>query len=343
MTYRVAINGYGRIGQSLLRASYERSKDRSASGESIQFVAINELADVDTIAYLTRYDTTFGRFPLPVEVGSGGNMKVGSGNIALTRFSALDALPWKDFDIDLVMECTGRFRSYEQVSRHLKSGAGKVLLSQPGDEAFDKTIVYGVNHCSLSKGDRVASCASCTSNAVVPVLSKIDARFGIVVGTLTTIHSAMNDQPTIDAYHHQDLRRTRSSMNNVVPVDTGLAKGVERLLPGLQGKLTATAMRVPTINVSAIELCLYVEQAADIMTVNRLLSEAASTDDFGVFHYTEEPLASSDFVGDSHSTIVDGSQTRVSGTKLIKILTWFDNEWAYANRMLDVASYWLSK
>ncbi|KZY28096.1 MULTISPECIES: type I glyceraldehyde-3-phosphate dehydrogenase [unclassified Oleiphilus] len=343
MTYRVAINGYGRIGQSLLRASYERSKGRSVGDDSIKFVAINELADADTIAYLTRYDTTFGRFPLSVDVQGDSKMVVGNDLIALTRFSQPSMLPWEDLGIDLVMECTGRFSSLKQVSGHLESGAGRVLVSQPGDESFDKTVIYGVNHFGLDSGDIIASCASCTSNAVVPVLSAIDERFGIVAGSLTTIHSAMNDQPTIDAYHHQDLRRTRSSMNNVVPVDTGLAKGVERILPDLKGKLTATAMRVPTINVSAIELSLYVDMAVNTNDVNALLAEKAGADKFGIFHYTEEPLASSDFVGDTHSTIVDGSQTRVSGGRLIKVLTWFDNEWAYANRMLDVARYWLAK
>lgn len=344
MTYRIAVNGYGRIGQAVLRASHERASVRQPNEEAlIEIVAINELADIDTIAYLTRYDSTFGRFPAHVNVIDKVHLEVGGHNIAVTHYDEIRNLPWEEIGVDLVMECTGQFGSYHSVLEHLHSGAGKVLLSQPGDEAFDKTIVYGINHITLGSADKIASCASCTSNAVVPILAVLDKHLGIVAGSLTTIHSAMNDQPTIDAYHHQDLRRTRSSMNNVVPVDTGLAKGVERLLPGMKGKLTATAMRVPTINVSAIELVLSVEQVCDASAVNALLEQAAESDAFGIMHYTEEPLASSDFVGDSHSSIVDGSQTRVSGKRLVKILVWFDNEWAYANRMLDVASYWLSK
>lgn len=344
MTYRIAINGYGRIGQAVLRASYGRSFSSSLEEQaSIQIVAINELADIDTVAYLTRYDSTFGRFPSSLHVADKHRLIVGDDVIQVSQQSDIESLSWSDLEIDLVMECTGRFGDYSSVSKHLDSGAKKVLLSQPGDEAFNKTIVYGSNHTDLSAADYVASCASCTSNAVVPVLHVIHEHLNIIAGSLTTIHSAMNDQPTIDAYHHQDLRRTRSSMNNVVPVNTGLAKGVERLMPQLAGKLTATAMRVPTINVSAIELSLYVEKTIDGEGVNSLLCRAASSDNFGVLHYTEEPLASSDFIGDPHSSIVDGSQTCVSGGRLIKVLIWFDNEWAYASRMLDVARYWLSR
>ena len=343
MTYRVAINGYGRIGQAVLRASYERSLSASDEHARLEIVALNELADIDTVAYLTRYDSTFGRFPSEIRVLDKHHLQVGQNQVQVTHHSAPKDLPWRKLDVDLVMECTGRFGDFAAVAQHLKSGANKVLLSQPGDEAFDRTIVYGVNHSSLMSEDRIASCASCTSNAVVPVLDVIHEHLNIVAGTLTTIHSAMNDQPTIDAYHHHDLRRTRSAMNNVVPVDTGLARGVDRLLPELKGMLTATAMRVPTINVSAIELALYVDKSCSKDDVNELLQNSAATDAFNVLHFTEEPLASSDFVGDSHSSIVDGSQTCVSSGRLVKVLVWFDNEWAYANRMLDVASYWLAK
>jgi D-erythrose 4-phosphate dehydrogenase len=343
MKYRIAINGYGRIGQSLLRAVYERRAAKEGSDESIEIVAINELSDIDTIAYLTRYDTTHGRFPLPVSVESDREINISSDTISVSRCTDAAELPWLEQGIDLVMECTGAYNTYEDLFRHVEAGAAKVLVSQPGASDFDRTVVYGVNHDSVISSDQIVSSASCTSNAAVPLLDALHRHFDIQAGTLTTIHSAMNDQPTIDAYHHHDLRRTRSSMNNVVPVDTGLAKGVERILPALKGKLTATAMRVPTVNVSAIELCVYVACNTDIAQVNKVLREQADNDQYGVLHYTEEPLASSDFIHQAYSSVVDGSQTRVSGGKLIKILTWFDNEWGYANRMLDLANHWLSK
>jgi len=341
MTNRVAINGYGRIGQSILRAAYER-KVQDASKVSLNIVAINELSDIDTISYLTRFDTTHGRFPLNVEIASPHQLKVADDFISVYRNEALIDLPWANENIDLVMECTGVFNTREEVAQHILAGSSRVLLSQPADIHVDKTVVFGVNHTSLSFDDQVVSNASCTSNAIVPIIKALDSAFSIVHGTLNTIHSAMNDQPTIDAYHHRDLRRTRSAMNNMVPVETALAKGIERLLPNMKDKLTATAIRVPTINVSAIDLCVAVERSTTVEEVNLLLKENALLDDFGILAYTEEPLASSDFNHDTHSSIVDGSQTRVSGGKLIKVFTWFDNEWAFANRMLDVAEYWLA-
>ena len=341
MTCRIAINGYGRIGQSILRAAYER-KSKDASNNAFNIVAINELSDIETISYLTRFDTTHGRFPLNVEVASPSQLKVSDDFISVYRNESLADLPWAKEKIDLVMECTGAFNTREEVAYHLQAGSSRVLLSQPADMHVDKTVVYGVNHTSLTFKDQVVSNASCTSNAIVPIIKILDSAFGIVHGTLNTIHSAMNDQPTIDAYHHRDLRRTRSAMNNLVPVETALAKGIERLLPNMKNKLTATAIRVPTINVSAIDLCVTVERSTTVEDVNLLLKESAALDGFGILAYTEEPVASSDFNHDTHSSIVDGSQTRVSGGKLIKVFTWFDNEWAFANRMIDVAEYWLA-
>lgn len=343
MTYRIAINGYGRIGQSLLRAVYERRAPRSGDCERIEIVAINELSDVDTIAYLTRYDTTHGRFPLPVSVASENEIQIDGDAIAVSRCPDISSLPWLDHGVDLVMECTGAYSEYDDLYGHILAGAGRVLVSQPGGPDLDRTVVYGVNHSVVAPSDKIVSAASCTSNAAVPLLDILHRHFDIQAGTLTTIHSAMNDQPTIDAYHHHDLRRTRSSMNNVVPVDTGLAKGIERIIPALEGRLTATAMRVPTVNVSAIEVCVYVGREASVDLVNEVLREQAENDQYSVLHYTEEPLASSDFIHQPYSSVVDGSQTRVSGGRLIKILTWFDNEWGYANRMLDLATHWLSK
>ncbi len=339
MTCRIAINGYGRIGQSILRALYEYQ-----FREQLEIVAINELSDIETIAYLTRYDTTHGRFPYPVNIKdtSRNKLHILDDEISIFRCESLEELPWRNEDIDLVMECTGAYGARIDAEKHILSGAKQVLFSQPADLNVDKTIVYGVNHEMLTAQDTVVSNASCTTNAITPVIKSLHEAFNIQQGTLTTIHSAMNDQPTIDAYHHQDLRRTRSAMQNMVPVNTALAKGVERLLPEMTGRLSAVAMRVPTINVSAIDLTVYVEKSATIESVNQILKEAAQSDFHGVLAYTEEPLASSDFNHDVHSGIVDGSQTCVSGHKLIKVLTWFDNEWAFANRMLDVAKYWYS-
>jgi len=335
MTCRIAINGYGRIGQSILRALYE-----NGYRESLEVVAINELSDIDTIAYLTRYDTTHGRFPHPVDVDSASSLRICGDEIAILRSDRISDLPWQALGIDIVFECTGVFGSRVDGEAHLAAGSQRVLFSQPADADVDQTVVYGMNHKSLTKQDRIVSNASCTTNAIVPVIHALDQAFGIQQGTLTTIHSAMNDQPTIDAYHHHDLRRTRSAMQNMVPVETALARGVERLLPEMKDRLTAVAMRVPTINVSAIDLTVYLGKDVDEKSVNALLRQVSETDYDGVMAYTEEPLASSDFNHDVHSCIVDGSQTRVSGGRLLKVLTWFDNEWAFANRMLDVARHW---
>lgn len=341
MTCRIAINGFGRIGQSVLRALYE-----GQYRDQLQIVAINELSDIETIAYLTRYDTTHGRFPYPVELsaveGAAQKLHILQDDISVYCCESLEDLPWKHEQIDLVMECTGVYGARSDAQVHLTSGAKRVLFSQPAGMDVDKTIVYGLNHNELSVQDSIVSNASCTTNAITPVIKALHKAFNIQQGTLTTIHSAMNDQPTIDAYHHQDLRRTRSAMQNMVPVNTALAKGVERLLPEMKGRLSAVAMRVPTINVSAIDLTVYVEIATTINDVNHVLQNAARNDFQGVLAYTEEPLASSDFNHDTHSGVVDGSQTCVSGQKLIKVLIWFDNEWAFANRMLDVAKYWSS-
>tara|TARA_R110001592_G_scaffold6853_5_gene37841 strand:- start:2463 stop:3500 length:1038 start_codon:yes stop_codon:yes gene_type:complete len=342
MTYRVAINGYGRIGQSVLRAYYE-SRHSGAVSYPFQIVAINELSDIETIAYLTRYDTTHGRFPLNVEVKGSNTLCIDGDEILVVRHENAAELPWSELGIDLVLECTGAFSTRALASKHIDSGAKCVLLSQPGDDDVDKTIVYGFNHNEITGDESIISNASCSTNAIVPIIDILNTEFGIQLGSLTTIHSAMNDQPTIDAYHHHDLRRTRSAMQNVVPVETELAKGIERFLPEMNGKLMATALRVPVINVSAIEVNIVVSVMTSHDMVNKLLQEKARLDTFNMLAYTDQPLASSDFIHEIHSSVVDASQTRVVGGKLIKLLAWFDNEWAYANRMLDVAAHWLVK
>ncbi|WP_295718032.1 glyceraldehyde 3-phosphate dehydrogenase NAD-binding domain-containing protein [uncultured Halovibrio sp.] len=334
MPARVAINGYGRIGQCLLRALYE-----NGYRDQLQVVAINELSDPETIAHLTRFDTTHGRFAGQVDV-SGLGLVVDGDPIRIVRESEAQNLPWGEIGVDLVLDCTGLGATREQGRKHLDAGAGRVLFSQPGDPDLDATLVYGVNHETLSAGDRIVSNASCTTNCIVPIIQALDAAYGIEQGSTTTIHSAMNDQPVIDAYHHQDLRRTRSAFHNMVPVDTGLARGIERLLPSMAGRFSSVAVRVPTINVSAIDMTVAVRSQTDTDSVNAVLAETAASSLDGIIGYTEELLASTDFNHDARSGVVDAGQTRVSGGRMVKVLCWFDNEWGYANRMLDVARYW---
>ena len=332
---RLAINGYGRIGRSVLRALYE-----SPWRARLRIVAINELADAGTVLHLSKYDSTHGRFPLPLE-GSGQRLEVDGDGIELLRRPAIGDLHWGDLGVDLVLECTGAHADRASAGAHLEQGARRVLLSQPTpEEDVDATVVYGVNHEALEAKHRIVSNASCTTNAIVPVIAALHESLGVASGTITTIHSAMNDQPVLDAYHHTDLRKTRAAFHSIIPVDTGLARGVERILPALTGRFTAQALRVPTLNVSALDLSLLVERDCDRAGVNRLLREAADTGFTGVLGYTEEPLASCDFNHDARSGIIDASQTRVSGRRLVKVLVWFDNEWGYANRMLDVAGFW---
>ena len=331
---RLGINGYGRIGRSILRALYER-----ASGEHMQVVAINELADAGTILHLTRYDSTHGRFPLPLE-GDRRSLRVGDDTIALLNHEDTKALPWGDLGVDMVLECSGAFSDRATAQVHLDRGAKKVLFSQPAEIDVDETVVFGVNHKKLHAGQRIVSNASCTTNAIVPVIQALDEAVGIETGTITTIHSAMNDQPVLDAYHHTDLRKTRAASHSVIPVDTELAKGITRLLPMMEGRFSAQALRVPTLNVSALDLTVVTGGDTDVVGINQILKNASLSRFDGVLGYTEELLASCDFNHDPRSGIVDASQTRVSGARLVKVLIWFDNEWGYANRMLDVAGFW---
>ena len=334
---RIAINGYGRIGRCVLRALYE-----SSYREKMQVVAINEPADIDTIIHLTKYDSVHGRFPGQVS-GDTKEKKlyVNGDSISLSTERDLKALPWSQHQIDIVLECSGEFTTSEILSQHLKQGAGKVLLSQPGE--FDlKTIVYGINQQQLSSDDLICSAASCTSNCIVPVIDALHRAFTIESGVITTIHSAMNDQPVIDAYHHTDLRKTRAAGQSIIPVDTSLAHGIGRILPELNGKFSARALRVPTLNVSLMELSLSIQKRTTKAEVNDCLRQAGSAHLKNILDCSDEPLASCDFNHDPRSAIIDTEQTRVSG-HLINTLAWFDNEWAYANRMLDITEYWLNQ
>ena len=337
MTYRIAINGYGRIGRCVLRAFYE-----STDYADMRLVAINDLADIANLSHLTRYDSTHGRFLGTVETSnerSEKNLIVNGDEIRVFNEPNVGKLPWSDLDVDLVMECSGAFKDRATAALHITGGAKKVLFSQPAESDVDATLVFGANHTTLKPDAEIVSNASCTTNCIVPVLKTINEAFKIESGAITTIHSAMNDQPVIDSYHDDDLRKTRSAMQSIIPVDTALAKGIERILPELTGLLEAQAIRVPTLNVSLMDLTLSVATTTNVEKVNRAIREASASLPANVLGITDEPLASCDFNHDPRSAIVDMNQTSVANGKLIKLFVWFDNEWAYANRMLDVAKY----
>ncbi|CAA0080021.1 D-erythrose-4-phosphate dehydrogenase [BD1-7 clade bacterium] len=331
--YRLAINGYGRIGRSVLRALTEAQADGRFN--DLQIVAINEPADRDTICHLTRFDSTHGRFAGDVAI-DGEHLVVNGRQIQLSHATHVSDIDWPD--VDLVLECSGSFADRLTAEQHLHAGARRVLFSQPGDPDVDLTVVYGVNHTAIEPDHRIISNASCTTNGSVPVLKLLHEAFGIDAASITTIHSAMNDQPVIDAYHHTDLRKTRSAFASMIPVDTGLARGIARFLPELEGVLSAQAVRVPTVNVSAMDICIATQSDVDVDSVNALLKDHAARLP-GILDWNDEPLASIDFNHNPHSCIIDGTQTRVSGKRLLKLFVWFDNEWGYANRMLDVADY----
>jgi D-erythrose 4-phosphate dehydrogenase len=336
MTYRIAINGYGRIGRCVLRAFYE-----STDYANMRLVAINDLADIANLSHLTRYDSTHGRFLGTVETRTDApaSLIVNGDEIRVFNEPDVTKLPWSDLEVDLVMECSGAFKDRGTAQLHIDGGAGKVLFSQPAESDVDATLVYGINHTSLQADASILSNASCTTNCIVPVLNTINQIFKIESGAITTIHSAMNDQPVIDSYHDDDLRKTRSAMQSIIPVDTALAKGIERILPELTGLLKAQAIRVPTLNVSLMDLTLSVAKPTTVEKVNQAIREASASLPVNVLGFTDEPLASCDFNHDPRSAIVDLNQTSVANGNLIKLFVWFDNEWAYANRMLDVAQY----
>ncbi|GLP95560.1 erythrose-4-phosphate dehydrogenase [Paraferrimonas sedimenticola] len=329
---RVAINGYGRIGRSILRALYE-----SGLRDRVQVVAINELADASAIAHLTQYDTTHGRFANEVSLHHKDDstwMHVGHDDIQLLQIADPSQLPWRELDIELVFEATGALSTRDACQAHIDAGAKQVLISHPADQAVDATVVYGVNHEQLTGLETVVSNASCTTNCSVPVIDLLDKAFGVESGAITTIHSAMNDQQVIDAYH-SDLRRTRAAGQSIIPVDTKLALGVERILPHLKNKFEAISVRVPTVNVTAMDVTLTLKKAVDIQAINSTLEQAAAQSHNHVLGFTMDPLVSTDFNHDPRSCIVDGTQTRVSASHMVKMLLWCDNEWGFANRMLD--------
>lgn len=332
---RVVINGYGRIGRCVLRALYE-----SGWQDDIEIVAINEPADLPTMVYLTKYDSTHGVFNGSVEQSANG-LCINGRNIPVYHTSTPQAGPWAGLEFDVLWECSGAFGTRAQLEGFLEAGCRRVLVSQPARSAqdVDYTVVYGTNESGLQAAQRIVSAASCTTNAIVPVLDILDRSLGVESAYLTTLHSVMNDQPMIDGYHHADLRRTRSAMQSIIPVATGLAQGVERLLPRLAGRIQAKAVRVPILNVSAIDLMINLRDATNAAHLNDILEQAARSHP-GLLACSNHPHASVDFNHDPHSAIIDTSQTRVNGDRFANLFVWFDNEWGFAHRMLDVTRAW---
>jgi glyceraldehyde 3-phosphate dehydrogenase len=329
MSIRVAINGYGRIGRNILRAHYESGKRHG-----LEFVAINDLGNAETNAHLTRYDTVHGKFPGTVTV-AGEAMVVNGDRIQVCAKRNPAELPWKDLRVDAVLECTGLFTSKEKASAHLASGAKKVIISAPGGKDVDATVVYGVNHNTLKASHTVISNASCTTNCLAPLVKALDDRIGVVSGLMTTVHSYTNDQVLTDVYH-EDLRRARSASMNMIPTKTGAAAAVGLVLPHLNGKLDGFSIRVPTINVSLVDLSFVAKRATTVDEVNNAAKQASETDLKGILEYTKEPLVSSDFNHNPASSVFDATITKVSGGTLVKVFSWYDNEWGFSNRMLDV-------
>lgn len=333
---RIAINGYGRIGRCFLRALYD-----SPFNSAFEVVAINEPADTATISYLTRFDSTHGLFS--AEVSTEGETLIINGHpIRLSHASTPEEVRWKELDIDILVECSGHYAGRAALTRFLDAGCRRVLLSHPGQSALDvdRTIVYGINHDQLDGSERIVSAASCTTNAVVPVLRALDQEYGVEHALMTTLHSVMNDQPLIDGYHRTDLRLTRSAMQSIIPVATGLAKGVERLLPQLKGRVQAKAIRVPILNVSAIDLVVRLENDVQANDINALFKGMSNTSLKGLLGYSDEPHASVDFNHNPRSATIDACQTKTIGTRLVNLFIWFDNEWGFANRMVDVIDHW---
>ena len=335
MTIKVAINGYGRIGRNILRAHYEDGKRHD-----IQIVAINDLGKPETNAHLTRHDTAHGPFPGHVSV-DGDSMIVsadrsgkGGDRIKVYALRNPAELPWKDLGVDIVLECTGLFTTKEKAAAHLHGGAKKVIISAPGGKDVDATIVYGVNQGVLKASDTVISNASCTTNCLAPLAKVLNDKVGIVSGLMTTIHAYTNDQVLTDVYH-DDLRRARSATHNMIPTKTGAAASVGLVLPELNGRLDGYSMRVPTINVSIVDLSFIAARDTSVAEIDKIMKDASTTGPLaGLLAYSDGPLVSTDFNHNPASSIYDATLTKVSG-RLVKVNSWYDNEWGFSNRMLD--------
>ncbi|HSS70317.1 MAG TPA: type I glyceraldehyde-3-phosphate dehydrogenase [Casimicrobiaceae bacterium] len=329
MTLKVAINGYGRIGRNVLRAHYEGGKKHD-----LAIVAINDLGSPETNAHLTRYDTVHGKFPGKVEV-DGDAMVVNGDRIKVLAVRNPAELPWAALSVDAVLECTGLFTTKEKASAHLKGGAKKVIISAPGGKDVDATVVYGVNHSTLKASHTVISNASCTTNCLAPLVKALHEKIGVVNGLMTTVHSYTNDQVLTDVYH-EDLRRARSATMSMIPTKTGAAAAVGLVLPELNGKLDGYSIRVPTINVSIVDLAFIAARDTSVDEINAIMKAASESGPLaGLLGYSKAPLVSVDFNHDARSSVFDATLTKVSG-RLVKVSSWYDNEWAFSNRMLDV-------
>jgi glyceraldehyde 3-phosphate dehydrogenase len=330
MALKVGINGYGRIGRNILRAVYESQR----RGE-IEIVAVNDLGDAATNAHLTQYDTAHGRFPH--EVGVDGDYLVVAGD-RIRVFAERDPakVGWAEVGAELVMECTGLFTSKAKAGKHLEGGAKKVLISAPGDADVDRTVVYGVNHGDIQASDTVISNASCTTNCLAPLVKVLHEQIGVVHGLMTTIHAYTNDQVLTDVFH-KDLRRARSATMSQIPTKTGAAAAVGLVLPMLNGKLDGFAMRVPTINVSVVDLCFVAARETSKAEIDRIVAEAAAGPLKGILAVNQKPLVSVDFNHRSESSIYDATLTKITGGTFVKVCAWYDNEWGFSNRMLDTA------
>ncbi len=336
MTIKVAINGYGRIGRNVLRALYESHR----TGE-IQVVAINDLGNAETNAHLTRYDTAHGKFHFPVSV-DGGDLIINGDRIKVFAQRNPADLPWGALGIDVVMECTGLFTTKEKAGLHLAAGAKKVLISAPGGKDVDATVVYGVNHQVLKASHTVVSNASCTTNCLAPLVQPLHQQLGVLKGLMTTIHSYTNDQVLTDVYH-SDLHRARSATMSMIPTKTGAAAAVGLVLPELNGKLDGFAVRVPTINVSMVDLTFEAARPTSVEEVNAIMKAASESPALkGILNYNTQPLVSVDFNHDPASSTFDAGLTKVSNGNLVKVLSWYDNEWGFSNRMLDTTVAWMA-
>jgi glyceraldehyde 3-phosphate dehydrogenase len=329
MAIKVAINGYGRIGRNVLRALYE-----SGRTNEISIVAVNDLGDAETNAHLTQYDTAHGKFPGEVSV-DGGDLVVNGDRIRVCAERDPSKLPWGEMGVDVVLECTGLFTTKEKAGAHLRAGAKKVIISAPGGKDVDGTFVFGVNHDQLKASDEVISNASCTTNCLAPLAKVLNDKVGIVHGLMTTIHAYTNDQVLTDVFH-SDLRRARSATMSQIPTKTGAAAAVGLVLPQLNGKLDGFAMRVPTINVSVVDLTFVAARETSKDEIDAAVREASEGPLKGILGINTKPLVSIDFNHDPRSSVYDSTQTRVMGGTLVKVLAWYDNEWGFSNRMLDM-------
>jgi glyceraldehyde 3-phosphate dehydrogenase len=328
MTVKVAINGYGRIGRNILRSLYESNRNKE-----ISIVAVNDLGDANTNAHLTRYDTTHGKFPGVITV-EGDAMVVNGDRIRVCAERDPGKLPWAELGVDVVLECTGFFATKEKAAPHLAAGAKKVIISAPAGTAVDATIVYGVNHDTLKASDEVISNASCTTNCLAPLVKPLHEKIGLEHGLMTTIHAYTNDQVLTDVYH-KDLRRARSATMSMIPASTGAAAAVGLVLPELAGKLDGFAIRVPTINVSLVDLVFTASRETSVEEINSIMKEASEGELKGVLQYSDGPLVSVDFNHDPASSSYDATLTKVMEGTLVKVCSWYDNEWGFSNRMLD--------